>query len=163
MQSNNTSLVTMFTDAGWSKTHSLGVWAMWAKCNGRTIRHSGQLKGPITQSGHAELAAIANGLTVVAKTLTLPRWSRIIVQTDSEEALLALRRKTHKHRGSNMAVGYILRLAYTQQYKLDLRHIKGHTAANTPRQAVNHWCDTECKRQMTLALRAIQPELNFAA
>jgi ribonuclease HI len=157
------SLVTMFTDAGWSRTHSIGVWAVWAKCNGTRIRYAGQAKMPVLQSGQAELVAIANGLSLIARNFAPNAGSRIIVQTDSEEAMLALKRRFHRRPETKPALDHILKFTYEHNWHLDLRHVKGHSGDVTSRHAVNAWCDTECKRLMTQALRAIEPELNFAA
>lgn len=149
------SLVTLFTDASWSSTHRIGVWAMWAKCDGKTIRHSGKFNSPMRQSGTAELGAISYGLIQVAAGFTLTDDTKVIVQTDSQEAITAYTRGLHPRQEDRAIASHIKDFARSHGWRLDFRHVKGHKGNATPRNAVNNWCDKECHRQMGEALASV--------
>lgn len=144
-------IVTMFTDGAWNQQKRVGAWAAWMKMGDRaTVRRSGMLlKFPMGQSGTAELAAIANGLAVLA-SIEDPPWprSRVIVQTDSQEAIDALTRGSHTLECSAVVVRHVLESIAKTGWRLDLRHVKGHAGTATARNAVNTWCDAECRRLM---------------
>ena len=141
-------LVTMFTDSSFSQRIGRATWAAWAKADGLTSRWSGPVKSPVTQSGDGELAAIANGLYHVVKYLSPSAGSKIIIQTDSQEAIDALKRRYHVRRYAQMTVGYIHNHAAKHGLILDLRHVKGHRADEDRRAAVNTWCDRQCRMEM---------------
>jgi ribonuclease HI len=146
------SLVTMFTDASWNRKTHQAVWASWAKLNGETIRNSGQLKSTVPQIGTAELVAIANGLYCISKQFQHAKGDKILIQTDSLEAIHAINGQEHPRAQDRAIVVHIKAFAETHGWLLELRHVKGHRGTSSPRHAVNTWCDKECRRLMGLAL-----------
>lgn len=154
-------LVTMFTDASWNSKHRRGTWAMWAKLNGHTIRYSGIIKSPMPQSGTAELSAIANGLFVVKSRFDPCPDSLIIVQTDSAESIAALQIGSHNRRQDLELVQYINKMIMDNGWRLDVRHVKAHKGTATRRNAVNTWCDKECRFRMGELLSSLQPSLQL--
>ena len=153
------SLVTMFTDASWHRANGVGVWAVRAKCNGLTIRHSGTFNTPMPQIGTAELGAISYGLLHVSRGFDLTDDTKIIIQTDSLEAISAYRSGKHPREIDRNIALHIKAFAQEHGWRLELRHVKGHQGSATPRNAVNTWCDKECKRQMGLALAPKSTEI----
>lgn len=149
------SLVTMFTDASWNYNAKIGVYAIWAKCDGDTIRHSGQFNTPMPQIGTAELGAISYGLLHIARGFDLTEDTKVLIQTDSLEAISAYRTGKHPRQIDRNIALHIKEFAKTHGWRLELRHVKGHLGNATPRNAVNNWCDKECSRQMGKALASI--------
>lgn len=147
-------LVTMFTDATFNLRLRRGAWAAWAKANGKTIRYSGLIKEPILDIAEGELSAIANGLYAVMKKFEPEQGSRIIIATDSMEAIAALRNRNHPRVKCRILTNYVHGLAIAKGWSLDIRHVKGHKGDATPRNAVNTWCDKECRRLMGELLKA---------
>ena len=141
-------LITLFTDASFSRRHGRGTWAAWFKANGATFRFSGIIRAQLTQSGDAELAALANGLVCVVRTLAPSANDKIIAQLDSAEAIGAVRFHNHPRPYVQAVLGHIAELRKRCGFALDLRHVKGHRGDDTPRSAVNSWCDKECRRRM---------------
>jgi hypothetical protein len=43
------------------------------------------------------------------------------------------------------------------------RHVHGHKGVVTPRNAVNTWCDSECRELMRLARGGLSPEASLEA
>jgi hypothetical protein len=155
-------LITMFTDCSYNRQLRRATWAAWAKADGVTIRVSGVLRAKVDQSGDGEIAAIANGLAAVKRAFAPPHGSKIIAQTDSTEAIHALRCGNHVRSFSQAAVQYALAFVSDNGWRLELRHVKGHCGAKTPRHAVNTWCDKECSRLMgKLLATSAQGELNL--
>ena len=146
-------LVTMFTDASWNRATLIGVWSMWAKLDGNTIRYSGILRNKMPQIGTAELSAIANGLFCIKRKFQCEENTKIIAQTDSLEAISAINSNNHPRPEDNALALHIKEFVKTNGWRLELRHVKGHKGTATRRNAVNTWCDRECKRQMGIALR----------
>src|ERR1017187_5491253 len=112
-------LVTLFTDASFNKALGRGVWASWAKANGNAIRYSGAIKDKVPDIAEAELAAIANGLFTVMKKFKPEQSSRIIVTTDSMEAIASLRQRSHPRIGCRMLTNYVWAIAREQEWTLD--------------------------------------------
>ena len=155
-------LVTLFTDASFNRALGRGVWAAWAKADGKTIRYSGALREPMSDIAECELAAIGNGLAAVKAKFAPPFGSKIIVATDSAEAIASLRSRNHPRVKCRFLTNYIHALAQAEGWTLDIRHVKGHRGAATPRNAVNTWCDKECRRLMGLLLKQNQMETAIA-
>ena len=119
---------------------------MWAKANGITHRYSGIVRGEVENSGEAELCAIANGLYVVFKRFVPPAGSKIICETDSREAIRAIQIQQHPRPHARLIAKSIKSFASQRNWILDLRYVKGHLGIETKRNAVNTWCDRECRR-----------------
>ena len=145
-------LVTLFTDASFSRRYKRGTWAAWFKADGKASRFSGTIVAALEQSGDAELAAFANGLFAVARTLGPVPGDKIIAQMDSVEAITAVQTQDHPRPYAKTVLAYIRNLQQTYGFTLELRHVKGHNGTRTPRHAVNTWCDGECRRLMGLLL-----------
>lgn len=152
----------MFTDASWSRLHKRAVWAAWAKLNGETMRASGLVARPMPQSGTAELAAISYGLYNIAHTLEHAKDDKILIQTDSLEAISAYTKGYHPRPEDREISAWIKDFAKGHGWRLELRHVKGHKGASTPRNAVNTWCDKECHRQMGKLLSELSGQGSLA-
>jgi ribonuclease HI len=151
-------LVTLFTDATFNLRLRRGAWAAWAKANGKTIRYSGLIKEPIPDIAEGELSAIANGLYAIKAKFQPEASSRIIITTDSMEAIASLRQRNHPRVKCRFLTNYIHALAQVEGWSLDIRHVKGHKGTSSPRSAVNTWCDKECRRLMGLLLAQTKQE-----
>lgn len=156
-------LITLFTDASFNKALHKGVWAIWAKANGKTIRHSGPIRNSIPDIAEGELSAIANGLFFIKKDFAPERGSQVLVTCDSMEAINSLRLRSHPRVTCRHLTNYIWAFSREQDWTLGIRHVNGHKGTMTPRHAVNTWCDKECRRLMGELLKAHkeanQPEL----
>jgi len=142
----------MFTDASFNARLRRATWASWIKHNGTTFRDSGIVVAECAQSGDGELAAIANGLHKCKHHLGPLAGARIIAQTDSQEAIDALRKREHPRRYAHEVTRWILFFTVQHNVRVEFRHVKGHKGMQDRRSAVNTWCDKECKRQMGLLL-----------
>lgn len=142
------TLITLFTDAGHCVQTRISVYAIWAKCSGRTIRHSGVLETAVATSGEAEFRALANGIFVAIRLLQPAAGSKIIAQTDAQEVIgIWNGGGRNKTRTRHQAVtDYVRNLLASSGVALDLRHVAGHRGNRDPRSAVNNWCDRECRR-----------------
>jgi serine/threonine-protein kinase RIO1 len=154
-------LITLFTDASHCATTHVAAYAAWAKADGRTVRRAGVLKERVPDSSMAEAQAIVNGLWFVLAALSPPPGSRIIAQTDCQSAIWALTGKLRKQKSvaryALITAAYETRIASTS-IAVEFRHVSAHKGVVTPRNAVNTWCDKECRRLMRLARDAVKPE-----
>jgi ribonuclease HI len=147
-------LITLFTDASHcGKTH-IAAYAVWAKADGRTVRRAGLLKEPVPDSSIAEAQALVNGLCFVLSALKPGAGSKIIAQTDCLAAVAALTGQLRKPRAvarfAPVTVTYQTRVVATG-IAVEFRHVNAHKGTVSPRNAVNTWCDTECRKLMRLA------------
>ena len=154
------ALVTLFTDASFSHKHNRGTWAARAKHKGATMRRSGIIKATLPNSDVAELSAIANGLVCVKQTWA-EAGSKIIIQTDSRNAINAINGGKYGFAAMEPILAFIKNFVLDMGWTLDLRHVKGHKGTATRRNAVNTFCDAECRRQMALLLSQLQPKLTL--
>jgi hypothetical protein len=133
----------------------IGAYAIWAKANGRTIRHSGLLKQKVSGSSLAETMALVNGICHTLTELRPGPGSKIIAQTDCRTVIEILsmpelrRAKTRKNFGPLRAV-FLDRVA-AAAVTVEFRHVRGHKGTETTGNAVNTWCNQECRRLMRAA------------
>ncbi len=152
-------LITLFTDASYCSRTRIGAYAAWAKTDGRTLRRAGVLKEPAANSSLAETMALVNGIHVAIAGMAPPPNARIIAQTDCLTAIEAL---TGRFRNARTIAQYAAvveayrRRVETARVVVEFRHVGGHKGTVTPRNAVNTWCDKECRRLMRAARLAAQ-------
>lgn len=154
-------LITLFTDASHCTMTHIAAYAAWAKADGRTVRRAGVLKERVPDASVAEAQAIVNGLCFALAALSPPPDSKIIAQTDCLAAIAALtgtlRKQKSVARYALIRTTYETRIASTG-IAVEFRHVSAHKGVVTPRNAVNTWCDTECRRLMRLARDLVKPE-----
>lgn len=152
------TLITLFTDAGFCPRTKLASWAIWAKANGVVIRRSGMLKDRPSDSGVAELRAMANGIILVLREMRPGPGAKIIAQTDCLTIIGALmgarlRKKAARERMQS-AVDHVRLALADAGVTVEYRHVPGHAGKGTPRTAVNVECDKECRRLLKAAREA---------
>jgi ribonuclease HI len=153
-------LITLFTDASYCDRTGVAAYAAWAKTDGRTLRRAGVLKDPAPDSALAEAMALVNGIHLVLAGMRPPPNARIIAQTDCLSAIQAfsgkLRNPKAIQRFAPVVAAYRGRVE-AARVQVELRHVGGHKGTVTPRNAVNTWCDQECRRLMRAARAALAP------
>jgi ribonuclease HI len=151
-------LITLFTDASYCSRSRVAAYAAWAKADGRTVRHSGVLKQPVPNSSLAETMALVNGIHLVIAAMRPPAASKIIAQTDCLAAIQALSgmlRRAQAIRDYAAVVAAYREKIAAVGVVVEFRHVRGHKGTVTPRNAVNTWCDSECRRLMRAARTAL--------
>lgn len=147
-------LITLFTDASYCHRSRIAAYAAWAKTDGRTLRYSGVLKQPAANSTLAETMALVNGIHLAIAGMRPPAASRIIAQTDCLTAIDALTGRLTNPRTiaqfADIVAAYRDRVS-AAGVVMEFRHVGGHKGTVTPRNAVNTWCDAECRRLMRAA------------
>lgn len=149
-------LITMFTDASHCSQTKLAAYAVWAKVNGETIRRSGLFRDKLPDSMIAEAMALVNGIHIVVATLAPPPQSRIIAQTDCLAVIGLLTNPIRRGRTKQKYAAILDRYrsaVSTAQIEVEFRHVASHKGDSTPRNAVNTWCDRECRALMRQARR----------
>jgi len=153
-------IVTINTDASFSRKHKLGAYAFWIVCDLGKMLKSGVVKNAESII-HCEMAAIANALFLFKKSDLNKGVHKIIINSDCEQAFFHIKRKSKYKEGS-----YIYRKMREIKYKskstryplykfFNLRHVKAHTENNDSRSWVNNWCDKEAKKQLGIQLKAL--------
>lgn len=159
-------LITLFTDASFCNRSRIAAYAAWAKADGRTVRHSGVLKQPVANSSLAETMALVNGIYLSIAAMRPPAASKIIAQTDcvaAIEALSGMLRRSHTIQQYAAVVAAYREKIAAAGISVEFRHVSGHKGTATPRNAVNTWCDNECRRLMRAARSRHQPRGREAA
>ena len=159
-------LITLFTDASYCHRTRIAAYAAWAKADGRTVRHAAVLKQPVATSTLAEAMALVNGIYLAIAAIRPPPASRIIAQTDCLAAIEALNGKLLRPKAINAYADVIA--AYSDKIAasgivVEFRHVRGHKGTVTPRNAVNTWCDNECRRLLRTARGAAKTRPALAA
>lgn len=152
-------LITLFTDASYCSRTRIAAYAAWAKTDGRTLRHAGVLRDPAANSTLAETMALVNGIHLAIAGMRPPPASRIIAQTDCLTAIEALTGRFTNPKTirqyAEIVAAYRSRVD-TVRVVVEFRHVGGHKGTVTPRNAVNTWCDQECRRLMRAARQQSQ-------
>jgi len=147
-------LITLSTDASYCSRSRVAAYAAWAKADGRTVRHSGALKQPVPNSSLAETMALVNGIHLAIAAMRPPAASKIIAQTDCLAAIQALSgmlRRAQVIRQYEAVVAAYRDKVAAARIVVEFRHVGGHKGTVNPRNAVNTWCDGECRRLMRAA------------
>jgi len=149
------SLITLFSDASWCPQSKVGAYACWWKTDGITGRDSGVLKGPCISAEIAELFGLANGIWLVLRRVRPGQGSKIIAQTDCVGAIGILKGTRRTPPAEGIACADMVRAMLQQAgVRVEYRHVKGHRGVETPRNAVNSWCDRAARDHMRAARNA---------
>ena len=147
-------LITLFTDASHCTKTRVAAYAVWAKADGRTVRRAGVFKERVRDSSLAEAQALVNGLCFVLAALKPGPESKIIAQTDCLTAIEALtgqlRNRKTVARFAPVTAAWHAKVV-SSGITVEFRHVSAHMGVVTPRNAVNTWCDSECRRLMRRA------------
>jgi ribonuclease HI len=152
------SLITLFTDASYCQHTRLASFAIWAKCDGQTIRRSGVFKERQPSSTMAELRALVNGLAYVVTKMKPASGSRIIAQVDCLVAIRSLTQEPKRLKKRRLIAAereFVAQKITGAGISVEYRHVGGHKGTVTARNAVNCWCDQECRRHLREARAAI--------
>lgn len=135
---------TLNTDA--SVGRAAGGWAVWITTDAKRIKEWGTFRQPVADSNMAEMMAIINGIHIIKRRLPKPRI--LVVNTDSLFCRNVINRQwvSANPELATMARRLILECRYFP--KVYAKEIRGHTTINTPRHAVNRWCDAYARRGM---------------
>ncbi len=155
-------LITMFTDAGYCPNTHRASYAVWAKTDGKTLRHSGLLRDLASDPNQAEKRALVNGVALVLANMQPEPGTHIIAQTDSLSSVAAFSGTGHRKKWQRERIKDLLTLMQAQLaaagVTIEYRHVKGHKGTRDARSAVNTWCDGECRRWLREARRGpVQP------
>ena len=139
------SLITINTDASWSRVTGWGSYAFWAVCNDFKIQKSGVFKTKCSNPDTAELKCIINALSCVAKK---GKFSKIIVNTDSLNSIHIFENDLPKLVKYGLGHGKSFRKMFNKEFghlKIEFRHVKAHKTPTDGRTYVNAWCDENAK------------------
>lgn len=137
-------LVTLIVDASFYDATCAAAYAFYAISQRDKLTYSGRFKQPITDSSHAELAAIANALHIVMPHPLAAGADKVLIQTDSKNAIKWLEERQCKHHPAVLA--HILGLIDKWGIVAEFRHIKAHCGTAEPRFYCHNWCDKEARR-----------------
>jgi hypothetical protein len=146
-------IVTINTDASFSKFHKRGSFAFWIVCNDFKIIKSGILRKKVSTPSVAEFKCIINAFHILYNE-NLKNVSKIIVNTDCLNVIHII--NNDKFYISRYRLSYLLELikpyknliSKYPEIKIEFRHVKAHTGVNNARSWVNEWCDTHAKLQL---------------
>lgn len=144
-------LVTVNTDASFHPEFKVGAYAFWSVCNGFKMQRAGYLEELCRNPDDAEMKCILNAIyytLYMNKSIT-----RVIVNTDSMNSKRVFENDTKgiarynlfwakKHRAKLKSIVK----KYSNNIRIEFRHVKAHSGKNDARSYVNEWCDTHAKR-----------------
>ncbi len=154
-------IVTVNTDASFSREHERGAYAFWIKSDEFKIQKSGMLKEKIARAEIAEFQCLINALWALADEDVLQKTKRIIVNTDCLNVihLLQYNEAAIKRWGLlKWGEGYRDKLEMTAMGRfknatIEYRHVKAHETTGTAKTWVNDWCDRKAKEALRTELK----------
>jgi ribonuclease HI len=148
-------IVTINTDASYSKTYQKGAFAFWMVSNHGKICKSGLLKGDSLDPTHAEIKTISNALYHLATYTGWTGITRVIINTDSMNSIHLLtknERAIKKYRINRnkyqKEIQVFPALINKLKFNIEMRHVRSHVSTETAKQWVNEWCDSEAKKHL---------------
>jgi hypothetical protein len=109
-------------------------------------------------------AVFASDWFVIARGERVELTTRLSTKVQDESHLTAIAALTGQPRGRKSAARFAL---VTEAYQariassgvtLEFRHVSAHKGVATPRNAVNTWCDSKCRKLMRIARKAALSE-----
>lgn len=149
-------IVTINTDASFSRKHQVGTFAFWIVCDRFKILKSGRLRKQITRPEIAEFKCIINAMHVLLNE-NISDIHQIVINTDCLNVIHLIERdKKNINRYGLKSWGQYLvaRLDLLRMEKkafhipIKMKHVKSHTGIGDARSWVNEWCDTQAKAEM---------------
>lgn len=157
-------IVTINTDASYSKLYEKGTYAFWIVSDQGRICKSGILRNDCPRPEIAEFRCIVNAMHKLAEA----NWidiTKVIINTDCLNVIYLISRDKKKikrfglfpwgsdtlNKFESMVSSY--RQTFLKGVPIELRHVRSHVSTATPRQWVNDWCDKEAKRHMAAYLK----------
>lgn len=151
-------VVTINTDASFSRYHEIGSYAFWIKCDEFNIGKSGLLKKRVSRPEIAEFRCVINALHTLFTTKTKERIGLIVVNTDCMNVIHlinndkeAIQRYRLGSWGRHLVQTYdLLRMKHKHmRTKIEFRHVKAHNENDqSGRSFINDWCDNEAKKHI---------------
>ncbi len=156
-------IVTITTDASFNKKLEIGTYAFWITSNEGRIKMSGKLRGKMMHSTHCEMACIVNALSVVTMQDWMKSVTRIIINTDSMNAIhlftkdkKAIKRyRLHANADFKKKSISIVHHFHNTKMKFKFKnaftfcHVRAHEHTDTARNYVNDWADRMAKEEMS--------------
>lgn len=163
-------VITINTDASFSKKHKVGAFACWVVSRDFKFKTGGLLRAKVDTPTRAECMAILNALHLVFK-YNMVGIKMIIVNTDSMDAKHVFENneiKIKKYRLNKYFAqfyGIFTKMKETsisphQKIEFQFRHVKAHTNTDTPRTYINDWCDKEAKKHLGRHLEKLEKHEN---
>ena len=150
-------VVTINTDASFSRYHEVGSYAFWIKCDEFNIGKSGMLKKRVSRPEIAEFRCVLNALHTLFTQKTTERIGLIVVNTDCMNVIHLINNDKEAIQRYHLAswgrylvnVYDSLRIKHKQfKTKIEFRHVKAHTDTDISRNFINDWCDKEAKKHI---------------
>jgi ribonuclease HI len=152
-------LVTILTDASWCPDTGAAGYGYWI-ASGRGKRPGGNTMRRASNPTHAEMMAIANGLTLAVKAGLVERGDDVLVQTDSTDAIACLRGERMRYESFTLELAevrsYVVAFALEHELRIEYRHVKGHSDRPKARYKANNHCDERAKKFMRRARRELR-------
>lgn len=152
-------IVTINTDASYSKLYQKGTYAFWIVSNHGRIKRSGILRNDCPRPEIAEFRCLINAMHKLVES----NWTgitKIVINTDCMNVIHLIERDKKKIKRFNLlSWGEELLIKWEkmiQSYRdgilkgvtIECRHVRSHVSTKSSRQWVNDWCDKEAKRHM---------------
>lgn len=155
-------VITINTDAGYSRYHKKGTYAFWIVCNDDRYKTSGVLRGDCVDPTEAEYKCIVNAIKKLSTiaSINLANYDKIIVNTDNKDCIAYItgtREITRNLKNPKKVLDKVLD-DFSIRYRLELRYVKAHNGTPDSRSWVNDWCDSQCKKQLQDWIRINDPE-----
>jgi ribonuclease HI len=149
--------VTIITDASHDPVSKACGWAWWLASDRGKVGGRGHEITPVFNSSVAETLAIFRSLSAACKQGLVQTGDEILIQTDCDGSICAIRGMRTFIRDDEMAFANgVNDLAKMLNLALTMRHVKGHTAGKTPRTWINNKCDEFARIEMQKAKQLLK-------
>lgn len=153
-------IVTINTDASFSKEHQRGSFAFWIVCDKFKILKSGILRRQVIRPEVAEFKCIINALHILLNE-NISTVTRIVINTDCLNVIHLINndkkeiKKYQLAQWGNTLVETFKRMREENEIMhipITMKHVKSHSGIGDARSYVNEWCDTQAKLALKRAL-----------
>jgi ribonuclease HI len=144
--------VTIIADASFCPDTGKAGYGFWIASQRGKMGGDGVLKGIVENNIAAEIMALLNALHAARKSELVLQNDSVLLQTDCQPAIDALRRQRQSitEQEMNLVAHYE---SFCEEHSLHIRlkHVKGHSDKEDARYVVNNICDRKARRNMRQA------------
>lgn len=151
-------LTTIIADASFCPEYKVGGYGFWIVNDEGSLAGGGTFKTPVFDNNVCEFLACVNALYISEINGLIKNRDKVIVQTDNSFAISMFGSDAEFRRNRDKvclhAYNLVEELLLRLNLRVEIRHIKGHTAKTDKRSIAQQSCDRRARSYMVKARKS---------
>lgn len=144
--------VTLISDASYCHTYKVAGYGFWVASERGSHGGSGAITRDVGNNLEAEMMSICNGIWQGLRHGSICKGDSLLLQNDCLSAMNKLMRvQDTATPGETEVLRYFEKLVREYSFRVEFRHVKGHTQNSGSRFVANRMCDKRALKAMRSA------------